>query len=393
MAPVPRRSIGTSCGPLTLLLAFAVLTACGDGGNGGSESSGGALASGGTDLGSGGNAGATGVGAASTGGADSGLPPAAACPPAPIPCAPTVLDFGLPGPGSLVSKDGYLYWRNLPETTIGEDRDPNSVLRVPLSGGAPELLATVDGEASGVAVDGTHIYVADRALGIARAPRAGGSLEYLVRTAALMVAIDDTYAYFSSPAASAVARVAKVGGDAVGYNDQPYPTHLAADATHLYWLLHEEAPFTIMSVPKRGGDPSVVAEDLPEKVQRILPADGAVYVSFSRPDRAEASGSIVRYPADGSPGDEILSTVDPLGAMAADADSLYVGTCPIVTGEAMILKLPHAGGTPTIIAQGGLCYATVIVDADHVYFADSGGRDFVVTGDGTISSADKCGCP
>jgi len=237
------------------------------GGAGSTASQGGAVTTGGGPAG----------GTAGTGGAEGtgGLPPAPTCPAAPAACTPTVLDSGLPTPGTLVVRDGYLYWRNSENHAAAGFRDPNSVLRLRLPDGTPEVLATLTtGRLASVAVDASHVYLGDSEVGVGRVPHAGGAVEYLETTLpALVVALDDTHVYFSSQAGDAVARVAKAGGAVEVLAAAASPVQIGLDATHLYWVDLGSERCTLSRVTKAGGDAEILATDVPVRPERVIVLD------------------------------------------------------------------------------------------------------------------------
>jgi hypothetical protein len=304
-----------------------------------------------------------------------------------------VLDSGITGPGTFQARDGYLYWRNLEAAPSGTNRDANSVLRVRLPDGAPEVVTALDGgRLMSIAVDATHVYLGDNVLGVARVPTTGGTAEYLTDVAAVVVTLDETHAYFSA-SLGAVARIPKAGGEVQTLAAASSPTHVAVDATHVYWVDRSGLPFALSRVPKAGGDAEVLATDVPDQPERVIVLGEDLYLPISRRTGTTGPrGAIVRYPKTGGAFVEITSHDHPFGAMAVDADSFYVGTCPGVAGEAAALKVPHAGGAPVEIARGGLCYVGITVDATHAYFAEWGAADYAVTGDGSVLLTDKCGC-
>jgi hypothetical protein len=123
------------------------------------------------------------------------------------------------------------------------------VLRMPKAGGAPVVIASgLPDEPSGLALDGTHVYVAATAWGstelsqagvIARVPKAGGALEVLatapeVRTA--WVSGDFVYARAGRPGRpGAILKVAKTGGGAEPAIEDPTLCFATMDVTSIYF--------------------------------------------------------------------------------------------------------------------------------------------------------------
>lgn len=340
--------------------------------------------------------GGSGGGSATGGGSSVSLPPAVTCPATSTPCNPTVLDSGIPSPGTFQVRDGYLYWRNTQAAESGTNRDANSVLRVRLPDGAPEVVTALDvGSLVSIAVDATHVYLADLARGVARVPVGGGTPEYLTDAGAVVVTLDETHVYFSlGQSNGAVARVPKAGGAAQNLALASSPTHVAVDATHLYWVDRAGSLRALSRVPKAGGDAEILVPEVPGLPERVIVIGDEVFLSVDWPEGTTGPrGAILRIPKAGGAVQEITSHAHPFGSMGVDADSFYVGTCPGVAGEAAVLRIPRTGGSGTEIARGGLCYVGVAVDATRAYFGEWGAADHQSTGDGSVLAADKCGCP
>src|SRR4051812_20405685 len=114
--------------------------------------------------------------------------------------APTVLARGPELPGALALDGAFVYW-----TAASSSLDGGQVLKVPIGGGKPVVLAAV-GAPEGIAVDGTHVYF-------------GRGLE------------------------PAILKLPKGGGAAVVMASLPLaPTDIALDETHVYWVCQGNWP-------------------------------------------------------------------------------------------------------------------------------------------------------
>ena len=124
------------------------------------------------------------------------------------------------------------------------------VLRMKKSGGAPVVLATgLPDEPSGLAVDGTHVYVTAMAYGsealenagvIARVPKQGGELEVLASEQPLLRAAwlsgDHLYVRSGRPGRpGSIRRIAKSGGKVETVLEDPVLSHATMDATSIYF--------------------------------------------------------------------------------------------------------------------------------------------------------------
>lgn len=337
-------------------------------------------------------------GTGGTAGSSSGpLPPAPTCNGQMSPCVPVVLDSGLPTPGTFQVRNGHLYWRNSADYDAVGLRDPNSVLRLRLPDGAPEVVAgSTEGTLMSVAVDDTHVYFADG--GIGRVPLAGGTPEVLASgLSSLVVVVDDTHVYFTSQQNGLVGRVPKTGGSAEPVVSEVTPVHVGLDDTHVYWVNQAADPYTLERSPKAGGAVEILAADVPRQPEKLVVLDDGIYLPVDRPVESTAAGEprglVLRYPKTGGAALELTSHAAPFGAIGVDEGFVYVATCPGVEGEAVLLRVPRGGGAAVTIASGGLCYVGVAVDATRAYFGEWGAPDYAPGGDGRVLSVDKCGCP
>ena len=157
-------------------------------------------------------------------------------------------------PGVLVADANYVYF---------QDRQSNTVRRMPAGGGSSTALANTTGLSShiGLAVDATHLYFDDHG-GLKRVPIAGGSVQTLVTGYNPdMIALDDTYVYWTESSKNltdlgAIRRVLKTGGAVqtlLSTPDVNDPGSLAVDGTNIYWV---EYGGRARRMPKGGGTPT-----------------------------------------------------------------------------------------------------------------------------------------
>jgi hypothetical protein len=353
-------------------------------GAGGSDASGGSPGAGGSTT----------TGGAGSGGGAPPLPPAPTCPTTANACTPRVLDSGVAGPGTFHVQDGYLYWRTV-ATTDGAGRNPNTVLRLRLPDGAPEVVTTLDAaNVAALTVDSTHVYVTTSD-GLARAPLSGGEAEYVAAgVPAVQAVVDEQYAYFTEIGGQgAVVRVLKTGGAVEPLVSEANGYLISADDTHVYWTT-PGSTCDLMRAPKTGGAAEPLLTGIELQSQRLLVTGGFAYLSVAaREATFDVNGRLLRVPVAGGAATDLATFVAPIGSFGADAAFLYVGTCPTGGGPASMLRVPIEGGPATPIATGGSCIAGATVDATTVYFSDLGGIGFELTGNGSVLAAAKCGCP
>ena len=114
------------------------------------------------------------------------------------------------------------------------------VARVPLSGGAVQVLASGLNHPSNVAVDSAGVYVTVQNAGtVIRLPHAGGVAEVLATGIDLPtgIVVDQGWLYFTAQNGGVVSKLPASGGKpsplATG---QSYPTWIASDGTGVYWI-------------------------------------------------------------------------------------------------------------------------------------------------------------
>ena len=141
------------------------------------------------------------------------------------------------------------------------------ILTVPKTGGTPTSLLTIAPRLYNIALDDAYVYATHQGQEIIRVPKVGGAAETVVSGVDYPYAIDvdDQYVYWSKGvggsgiSAGAIYRAPKAGGGPITtvYDAIANPWDLKVDATNVYYS--EMNLGRIMSVPKAGGTPQVLA--------------------------------------------------------------------------------------------------------------------------------------
>lgn len=161
----------------------------------------------------------------------------------------------------LTSDQEFLYWvqpdRNLHSSSL--------VITLPLSGGEPRPISGDIWDIQALAADGQHVYWANSHLELKRAPRTGGTPEFVyatrgaARAARLVLAGDTVYAAYDGvsvrdlPQANGlVVAVTKGDRSAAQVIETTRTLGLAVDTERLYW---STASGAIRAAPLNGGPP------------------------------------------------------------------------------------------------------------------------------------------
>jgi len=296
-----------------------------------------------------------------------------------------------------------------------------SVMKVPIEGGEPVVIAADQNDPRGIAIDATAVYWANGGDGtVMSAPLAGGSASTFATTSAGVsgVVVDSEAVYWAIEGGSMAKRLLS-GGSVVALGPVPVRFTLAADTTHLYAVDHG----SMHRVPKAGGaaerisialegnplnDAWGVATDADYAYWTAVNAGGlsssgfvgrtsklgtaAVLLATREPTpfgiAVDSSGIYWTTFHDGNGGGGTVTRLSagdrgaleriargqnvPL-AIALDAANVYFTS---FEGGGAIYKLPKAGGAPTVVASGQACPWSIAVDATHVYWTNFGRDPF-----------------
>ncbi|MBK9000712.1 MAG: hypothetical protein IPM35_33745 [Myxococcales bacterium] len=242
------------------------------------------------------------------------------------------------------------------------------------SADTPSLKAPVD-----IAVDATHVYFTASAFNagnqgaIIRVPIGGGAPEVLAtnQTAPFSIALDQTHVYWVNAGASAsVMRVAKSGGSGNGEVlalNQASPSGLSVDDAHVYWA-NNVSSGSIMRTMKDGtGSPATIAfgQNLPFATWAEPGSGSAAKVFFT----VEGTGVVSAAPKGGG-GTTTLSDPHPgIKPLAVAGYEVFFG---LSAPPGAVFRVGTTGaGQKAAKITGDADFSSVLdlaVDATHVYF-------------------------
>lgn len=284
--------------------------------------------------------------------------------------AVTILSAGGDAPRALSLAGGNLFWTE--GGPIGAIEGFGRIASMPLTGSAPfTVLSGVANPSPPMAVDATHVYIAD-GWRIKKVPHSGGNPETLVAADDQVagIAVDGLHIFWVDRFAN-VFKVPAAGGPVLNLS-----TLLSGPAGPIRltdgFVLWMDRFDSIKQVAKDGGPTVSLAVGLPFLADFVT--DGTS-VFFSEQD----TGAIRRISLDGGAASTLI--VRPpfdVRRLAVDAANLYW------VDQLDVGKLPKAGGAPTFFALGSV--------ASNPFFPGSiavGGRLFwTETGTGEIRMAE-----
>ena len=274
-----------------------------------------------------------------------------------------------PGTGTvfraLATNQESAFW-SLPGAGID---DTDSILSVPLCGGAVVTLASDQGTVNGIAVDEANVYwiTASEANtgGVLRVPVGGGAVETLAASGTGSVTIDEDRVYWTDRWAAAVMSQPKAGGTTTTLAaDQQGPDALAVNATFVCWTVDGtvasgsgDIPASLSCVSKDGVG-GVRSVSVGAESYYLLAADEAnLYTSATDDD---GSVSMIAAPLGGGP-PVTLGVLPPPpdpgesaavpGGIALDSTFVYWTSAPETDGMGTVIQAPKTGGTNVTLAS------------------------------------------
>ena len=229
--------------------------------------------------------------------------------------APVVLAAGQSEPTGIVVDAANVYWTNQASNS------GNSIMKVPIGGGAPITLASGQGAPFGIAVDAKSVYwtnLSDNHAVMKVAIDGGAPTVLSAATSPWAIVVRESSVYFTD--GDDVMMVPAAGGNAVPLaTAQEFPFSLAVDATNLYWSSGRGAG-AIVKLPLPGGTPTTLASGT--GLARIAVDATNVYFTSPNPS-APNDGTVVRVPIAGGATTTLVNGQSSPEGIAVDGHSVY----------------------------------------------------------------------
>lgn len=330
----------------------------GDPASGGTGGLGGAGAGATGGVGASGGAGATGGASGGAGGGGEGGS-SVTCGPIQEPNGTLLLTETERPPWSLAVDDEYVYWGErlgAPSTT------DIRLVRVPLAGGCPEVIANHAGNnVLAVVVDDATIYW-QSGVDILATDKQSLNTTILAsgQQAPISLVQDGTHVYWANYSGGHIRRVAKGGGAVetlAGGQNQPRVFDL--DDTEVYWgnqAGNIAMESSLSKVAKTGGPPLVIATGLTVTTTGQLDAASFYFADFAAP------ASLLAVPSDGGAMDTVALLH--ISQLWVDAPYAYATRC----AAGNLSRVALSGGTIDVLVDQLACPYFLTTDASHVYF-------------------------
>jgi len=233
-----------------------------------------------------------------------------------------------------------------------------TVMKIPVSGGAPTTLATAPNGAQSsiadLAIDATNVYwTAGNDGTVTKVPIIGGPAVILAENenAATGIAVDGSNVYWSN--GLSIKKIPIGGGAAVAIGSNANWT-IAVDSASAYW----STPTGVMMGPLTGGTSTLL---VPDKSKWCFAVD-ATNIYWTDP----TAGTVTKMPLQGGTATPVASGVESPIDVAVDATNVYwIGGKTTYT----VMKAPILGGAPTTLASGPGTSQRIVVDATSVYWS------------------------
>ena len=323
-------------------------------------------------------------------------------------CAPIVMASAQASPVAIGIDSTHLYWANAGtytfegcqatgarpgcSPTLTHNLD-GALMKMPLAGGAPTVLASGLPRPSAIALDPSYVYLSDDSR-VMKVPIGGGMLTVLAAFQGLpwSIAVNTTNVYWANHEEATLLTVPIDGGTPVVIaSNQESSPKIAVDATSIYWAT-AGLNGGVLKMALTGGTPIRLATHQSQPWQIALDAANLYWTQLA----VGMIGNEVRMVSLCSGAMTTLVTGQQRpGAIAAGATGVYwtdvdptISDQPEPSGN--VIKKPFGCGAPITLASGQAYPIALAVNAIGVYWANGGTEQWISlsTPVGTISPAD-----
>jgi hypothetical protein len=221
--------------------------------------------------------------------------------------APIPLDQGLTNPSGLAIFGTSLYWVNDGVPFSGPGGPNGAVMLQALSSSEPPVaLATTAASAPyGLATDAMFVYWADNGAGtVMKAPLAGGPPTMLAsgQVNPQNIAVDATNVYWINAGSPGAVMKVALEGDPSPVTLAPaqdYPNDLVTDGTSVYWTNADGPAGTVMKVAASGGAPIPIATGVGDPEGIAVSGDNVYFTTYGSSGGTMADGTVESVGLDG----------------------------------------------------------------------------------------------
>ena len=284
-------------------------------------------------------------------------------------CAPVVVSSDFTATGRIALDAANVYWTN----------GDGAVRRAPIAGGPSVTLATAQSGPTGIAVDATNAYVANKGSGtIVKIPLAGGAPVTLASSQPNphALAIDGANVYWTNLSSGAgngtIMRcaIAGCGGApttlATGLQ---YAYGLAVDATYAYWTTLN-AGGQVHRAPVAGGLDAVFASSLVYPFSIALDATSVVMLAYGQ------AGQVFVAPSQGGTPKLLAGNQSFPKEVTTDGVAAYWTFDNPASDGATVMKCELAGCNyqPLVLARGTQPCEAIVTDNTWAYWLSNDGK-------------------